>query len=71
MNRFEEVTKIYSYFEMLCTKSLLNPIHHNRGILFKLIMKENNITSLLGGNIFVTSLNTFFFCMNVSLNNTC
>ena len=28
--------------------------------MFEIIIKENNITSLLGENIFVTSLNMFF-----------
>ena len=44
---------------MYCAKSILNSIHYNGEIIFKVITNENNITSVLGENIFVTSLNTF------------
>ena len=50
-------------FRCSVVKTLLNSICYVGEIIFKLIMKENNMTSLLGENIFVTSLNTFFPCM--------
>ena len=56
---------------MECPKSLLNSVCYNEEMIFEFIMKENNITFLLGDNIFVTSFNMFFSCIETSQNNIC
>ena len=54
---YEELKKIYSYYQNISYLTIQGS--HIEHLIFKFISKENNTTSVLGGNIFVTFSYTY------------